>query len=419
MAELGPDKVIDATDPGDETGRRFRYQYRYAAIQALRLLADENAPLSVICENHEDVIVKIGDTKFVAIQVKTREHDQEPFKAYDDAIKKALTRFAKLESKFSDQIVSYELVTNFQFWKKEETKSNLLWLLESLAKRGNIKGLKKANDLRILVETISEASEVPAEVVVKALLKVKLTARNESLRTAMQDLRSAISEMEEFEDVPHKTVGKAAERLEEMAMKASTKELKGSVLDLYKPGSDFNAILSEQALAGKIIQPQNVRECLDAAIQEAAQTEPVGYAELLPNTELPKDLDVMVKKMAAGDLEDARIDQMKTVKNSFDHLFLKWSRRYGSKKARVNYETVMSKVVFECTEAQVEAQKQGEPYGSEMYSKLLARLKILQEEPFNQVLKCDALHFMGAAAILTQECKAWWSKKFDVQEKKV
>lgn len=67
-----PEWVVDQDDPGDETARRFSYQWAYTAILACGLLDTDGQVLELYCEHHEDVLVKRRDGQFHAIQVKTR-----------------------------------------------------------------------------------------------------------------------------------------------------------------------------------------------------------------------------------------------------------------------------------------------------------------------------------------------------------
>ncbi len=51
-----PDTVLGTGDPGDETARRYRYQWTYAAIVCCILLDDTEDAEEVFCEHHEDVV---------------------------------------------------------------------------------------------------------------------------------------------------------------------------------------------------------------------------------------------------------------------------------------------------------------------------------------------------------------------------
>lgn len=71
-------------------------------------------------------------------------------------------------------------------------------------------------------------------------------------------------------------------------------------------------------------------------------------------------------------------------------------------------------VQFEAAEAHANAEKAGAPYGSAMYAKLAERLKARVKTDPDQLYNCRPEHLIGAAGVLTQKCKTWWSLPFDV-----
>jgi len=409
-----PDQILDPSDPGDDTGARFRYQYCYAALLAIQIISEDCDIAEVICENHEDVLLKRSSGRFIAVQVKTRRFDQPPFKATDNAITKSLKRFVQLNAAFPEQFELFEFVTNFQFWESSENDSNICWLLENLKNRGGVKGLRKTAPVRAWVQSLSSETGEDLNLVVNTLLNTNLVAREDTLKALSSDLQDAISVLHSFEHLPNKACIEAARGLVQKSTEASTLKMEGNILDLYEPGANLKEVISKHVLEGKKLTESKVQAVLNSSIQKVSNIEPTKYAGLLAPEEVPKDLGIMVKKLTAGDLEGQRIDQLKTSKKSLEHLYLQWVGRYGSHKATEMYENVMSHVQFECTEAQVEAAQKSVSYAPLMYSILSERLKTKRKNDSEQIHRCSELHLMGAAAILTQECKAWWSDKFDV-----
>jgi len=107
-----PDAIPATCDPGDETARRYRYQWTYAAIVCCMLLDDTLDVIEVFCEHHEDVLIKHKDATFTGIQVKTRESDQEIWKAKDPAVLSSCARFVKLEAAFPNRFRAFQFLTN-------------------------------------------------------------------------------------------------------------------------------------------------------------------------------------------------------------------------------------------------------------------------------------------------------------------
>src|SRR4051812_21033973 len=95
-----PDSVLDKADPGDDVAQRFDYQHCYAALNAIHMVADGAPIAEVICENHEDVLIKTTTGKFIGRQIKTRAINQPAFKSSDAQIKSALVKFCHLDKRF-------------------------------------------------------------------------------------------------------------------------------------------------------------------------------------------------------------------------------------------------------------------------------------------------------------------------------
>jgi hypothetical protein len=77
------------------------------------------------------------------------------------------------------------------------------------------------------------------------------------------------------------------------------------------------------------------------------------------------------------------------------------------------FESLRSRVVSEATDAQIDAQKDGQPYGNRMYREMRARMRTVAVEPSSLgTLTPDLL--MGLAYDLTARCEIWWSERFDV-----
>ena len=93
MMQQSPATATGVADRGDEVQRRFRYQINYSALKALQLLAVETDLAAIYCEHIEDLLLERDDGKFIAIQIKTRELDQQPLKSREHIVVTALSRF--------------------------------------------------------------------------------------------------------------------------------------------------------------------------------------------------------------------------------------------------------------------------------------------------------------------------------------
>lgn len=76
--ERSPDKV-KSKDKGPDIIERYRYQYSYTCLLAVKLHAGKSQYSlmfdEIICEHHEDILGVTKDRKFVGIQIKSREKE--------------------------------------------------------------------------------------------------------------------------------------------------------------------------------------------------------------------------------------------------------------------------------------------------------------------------------------------------------
>ena len=108
---VGPDQTLAPNDPGNETARRYRFQWTWAAIVCCMMFDDTQDVVEVFCEQHEDVLLKHLDGTFTGHQVKTRESDQPVWKAGDAQVKGACARFVVLEADYPGHFRAFRFVT--------------------------------------------------------------------------------------------------------------------------------------------------------------------------------------------------------------------------------------------------------------------------------------------------------------------
>jgi hypothetical protein len=409
-----PDTVLDKSDPGDDVAARFDYQHCYAAINAIRLITDEANTAEIICENHEDFLVKKPIGKFVGTQIKTRQLTQPPFKAGDSQVKKALGKFCVLDSKFPGAFEEFDFTTNHAFWEDENSHSNLPWLLRTLQKRGGIRGLRANNPVRQFVESIaSDTGLKPAEVAA-TLQKTTVRGHASDVGHIRGTVREALSECPGVKELPYATVAEIANAIVDLARSASMKTLKGPITDLYVPGTDLAQIIDSQLLAGKRICKSDILAVIGQFKDDCKCYQDVDLTALITPADVPSDLVRAVRKLARGGVEAGRVTNIEDRVRSFEALFIEWSRKYGVVEATKRYNNILAVVQFEAAEAQASSEKGAEPYGSTMYAKLAERLMARAKSDPDQLYRCRPEHLVGATGILTQICKTWWSSPFDV-----
>ncbi len=410
-----PDAVLDKTDPGDDVAARFDYQHTYAAINAIRLVSGGGEYIEVICENHEDFLLKKTTGKFTGTQIKTRKITLAPFKATDTQVKGALAKFCHLDRRFPNCFDGFDFTTNHTFWENEKTQQNLPWLLNTLRDRGGIKGLRSDNPLRLFVEGIADEAGLKPPEVAGTLVKTTVRGHEAEIGHIRSSVQNALCECPGVENLPFATVAQIAKAITQLARDASGKTMRGPIAELFAPGTDLKQAVDDQLLAGKRICKDDVLAIIDQ-FSGGKPYQDLDVAELVTTEDVPSDLVVAFRKLAKGGVEAARVTNIEDRVRSFEYLFIEWSRKYGPDEAARRYNNILAAVQFEAAEAHAYAEKNGEPYGSAMYGELALRLQARARNDRDQLYGCRPEHLIGAAGTLTQKCKTWWSPHFDVRE---
>lgn len=404
-----PDEVLDSIDVGDEVALRYRYQHTYAAICSLRLV--DHTSDTILCENHEDFIIKHADGSFTAVQVKTRDLSGDPLKANDAQVVKALQKFCKLDKNFPGDFRSFDFSTNFDFWTQKDDHKNLPALVEKCQRREKIDRLRKDNPLRIFATSIVKGSDLSLNDVCSTMKKVHLNARRETVASIKAALIDEVGQSEFAEDYTYQKTVLFADRLTSLAYLASSKGIKGSRESAYVPGSSFDAAIRQLLLDGKSITYNDTQNLVNEFSQPVLA--PLQIDGLLPVDDLPKDLAVMIQKLAFGEMQKVRIDHLSDLVRSFQHLQASWARKYSPEKAKLLTESVLAHVLHDCVEAEASVSDETQPFAREKYDFLKVSLNERLKTHPTTVPECTVEHLIGAAGILTEQCKVWWSPKFE------
>lgn len=411
-SENSPISVLDNDDPGDETLARFRYQCSAAAINCARLILHETEAVTVVCENFEDILIECADGKFIGLQIKTRQLTNEPFAATELVIVKSLRRFCELDSRFPGMFRAFDFSTNHSFWEKQENERNLHWVLNSLKARGSSKGLQDKNPVRKLVNSICDKTDLTPAMVDQTLCKTVLNSRLENIDGIDRRVIEVVSECPTAREYPLSLVTKIANEIVNLCFLASSKKTVGDKSELYAAGKDFQEVVKEHELAGKCIRKVDIENIINSY---SSVSEPLELSGLMPIGNLPPHLATMIQKLDKGGLQVARIEEMGDLVKSFEHLLLRWVRKHGADVAYERYQNLLAKVKFDCTEAQVSSETSDGQYAPQMYTALFDRLKARVADAHDELHGCSPEHLMGAAGMLTEHCKAWWSEKFEIK----
>lgn len=410
-----PETVVGEGDPGDDTIQRFRYQWCYGAMLCLALVEEAPELEFVYCEHHEDVLVKYMDGAFCGVQVKTRAEGLGPFKASDEPIKGALKRFVALEVKFSGQFRHFTLATNCGFWSGDKTKQNLGHVLKKAKELIEVGGaLDSELLLRDLVTVFREVDGCDDAVIRAVIAKVELQKNLPHLDGMDAQLAfEHLSKVEGLGDLPPRTLNEIVCLLVDRVGRASShacEQLR------YK---DYAALMihPQEAVArvmieGKKIDAETVRAII-RPFKNPAVLLRTGDPAALSKT--PRGMKRLQRKMAAGLIPTSSILNAEDQRDAAELYGMETIQKWGEDRALERWNHVRSIVQNECSEAYDESEDD-ETFGKAMLMNVRKRLRARHDAEKAELFGYRYEHLLGVASVLTEECRVWWSKQFDLEE---
>ena len=413
---IAPDKTLSATDPGDETQRRYRYQAVYAAIICLDLLDEESEFEDIFCEQHEDTLVKKKDGTFIGIQVKTRAPGRELFKSNDESVMKSLKRFVELSVEYPNQFSRFVLATNYAFWSERKNSSNLRYILNLAKEAVETSSPQLTRSLSGYIKKLSKKMgpnvSVTSDMILNVLYQVEL--QDDLPKFDDVESRLAIHHIPSFYDV-----GEAGyDDLLRAAKALINKMFEAGALQHVSAKQMYFALCSNPAQArtdaiidGKRITKQTVEEVLTESLFANTLLSTKNKIEV---ADLPPGITTLALKMAAGKVSARNIRRIIDFKYSVEKLLNSWIYKYSPKKANRYYEQLSLIVGNECEEAYDLVQTENNPFGQEMLNKVRQRLRRRLVNDPHLFFGCEYEHLLGIIAILTEQCEVWWSEEFTI-----
>lgn len=407
-----PSTSPSLNDPGDDTARRFVYQWTYTAILLCALLDDTLDVIEVFCEHHEDILLKHRDGTYTGVQVKTRDTGGDPWTATEDAIFGAVCKFVNLEQQYPGHFRCFALATNHTFLSGRATGTclpHLLSLAESCPDEASATGPLKA-----YLKKLSRKTGHPESVCLAALKKSKCDHSLPKLDHVKQSLVSTIVESwDGAVDTAHPALTRGADGLTAECQRAASLDHAQSLpsyLGFLANGVD--AAL-RAAIEGKRFDAARLLRVLADAI--AATSLLAGPTTVRPAVGLATrgKLDI---KLDAGGFSAVSVTAAKDLRDKAEYKSLEWMNRLGETEGLRRHEHIRTVVLRDCADAHEAARARPSPFGVTMLQLLRARFQ--QRRTQNGAPLFDSLdeHLEGHAYSLTNECKVWWSEPFAIQE---
>ncbi len=396
-------------DPGDDTLKRYRYQCTYAALLSIGIIKESTIINKVYCEHHEDVLIKLSNGKFSGIQIKTRNLNLGAFDANDEAIVKSTKRFIELDIQFPNQFQSFVLATNVGFLKKENAKG-LDFILTQLKEN---KAISNGNIKKWIKKFATQLGTT--EAIVKSVLKkINLKSDIGSIETIDVTLLRELGELKQLDDATYAELKSITDKLILHHINASSLKYRDPLHEHFVLNTNPEKEEAKEKITGKSIDEGIVLGIIDEVLTDKVKI------HLKDN--MPTDLSSTKKleiKLDAGGVSYDNLELLKDNKSSMEFKLASWIHKYSEKTARERYNQIKTIVQTECQNAHdtniTGDEDMTKPTnGTKMLIQIRKELKDRYKSDKTSFFDCIPEHLYGMAAILTEECKIWWSEKFKI-----
>ncbi len=406
--ELKPNEALDSNDTGDDTLLRYRYQITCAVIAALQMFNQELYIDEIYCEQFEDYLLKEGN-QFIGIQVKTKNLNDTPFRLGDDTIAKIIQRFVRLDHQFPDEFKGFSIVSNHGFAKDKAISLKRMIYLAQTNDAAEL--LRNRTTTKKVIANTAKKLVCSENDVINTICKIKLKGSFATLEDIKQKLIFALSDIDFVsEKSPTLTT------LEELADVLVVKFFEMSSLGNYEENLSDLFISKNQSdkekISGKRIGKEQLKEVIANYLSDPI-TLAVNVPESIRNIKSTNDrLEV---KMDRGGIDFNNVNLHKDHKYSAQSHLLSLLYKYGSRQSDDIYNQVRLIVQTECQESYDENFKSDGTFGIDMLKDVRKRIRLRLNQEKEKFKGMSYEHVIGVAAILTEECKVWWSEKFEIE----
>lgn len=403
MPPATPDSVSASGDPGDETARRYQYQWTCAALACCMLLDELEDVVEVFCEHHEDILLKHSDGLFTGQQIKTRDSAQPVWKTSDEAVRGSCVRFARLEAAFSGQFRRFRFLTNHPLYVKSNGQ-DLSYVLGAIRDKPSVDAV--AQPALTFLKRVAKHAECSEDVAHAALAKTDASDQLPKLNDVHTRLVTALTAV--WAHAQHCTAPaliQAAERLAWACGQASSLAHQG-LLPAYLPMS-ANPTEAELAarIEGKRITKDRLLDILEQGLNQSAPLYGDPAAVVPPGS---GSGDLLLKKLDAGGFSAVSRNSAVDLRDKADYLGLVWTQKHGRTTGLQRYDHVRSLVLSDAARAYEATTTPSGTFGLSMLADLRSRFQHRRQQG-TPLYDCSDEHLEGFAYSLTSQCRVQWS----------
>jgi len=402
-----PDNILSLKDKGDDIQNRFRYQNACACFISLNLLSDDRQFCELYCEHHEDILLKLNNGKFAGVQIKTKNLELGPFDINDEAVCKSFKRFVEHDINFKDQFEYYVFATNVGLLKSDfkGAKEYIQWL-----KSTDIEEIKRnRKDFGKYTKALAKELKVEIKIVIDALKKVRFKDGLPHDGDIIDKISASVGNTNECKNSYFSIIRNIVNKLIKLHDDASSLKINSDYIFLTE---EPEKELDKEKIEKKKITAARLLE----VFAEELSTQTDSLIRVRNNSiiqSIPRTVKILEKKMDVGNITIDNINLIKDQKFAFEALI---TERFYKDKSQTehDYNHLRQIILNESQISYDDCYEEINAFGMKMLKDVRQRIHkryLVDKDSFRG---CQIEHLFGLIAILTEECKVWWSIKFDI-----
>ncbi|AZO45295.1 DUF4297 domain-containing protein [Mesorhizobium sp. BR1-1-3] len=397
-------------DPGDETERNFRYQHQYGVVILAAVRRGTLNYIALYCEHHEDFLAERPDGLFDGYQIKTSRPENGAWTLASAALTKSIGRFVDLVTAFPGQVGKFVFVSNSDVDSVTPASTDdkrrgrcprlMLDHVRSCSEADGIQPPFRNTFGALAAELGAEKAHLFE--VLRRLEIVKGPSREEFDAALAQEHIGGLSECAHL----------APDPLRELCNDLVARFHRAASLYVVDPDRHLAKVAS-----GTIDDPVITAKRIiiaDVALVPVSRISDTFRYQGSPTISLgqvrPKR--ILEQKLARGGV-GALVDYMKAREQAAEYHFLEEQAKDPVAAAR-QLRQVEEAVHGECLESYMALHTPGAPFGQAMFNEVATRLRSLETKRKDLLGGAPYELLMGTAALLTDDCRVWWSDRFQI-----
>ena len=399
-------------DPGDETERNFRYQHQYGVVLLAAVRRGALNYISLYCEHHEDFLAERPDGLFDGYQIKTQRPENGAWTLKSAALTKSIGRFVDLMAAFPDQIGRFVFVSNSDV-------DAVTAINKDDKRRGLCPGLmldhvKSCRDADAVQPPFRKPFDaLAAELGVGKSQLFEVLRRLETVKGPSREDFDAALAQEHIGALPE-CAHLAPGPLREICNVLVAKLHRAASLFVVDPDRYLAKIASGTTEDPKIAAKRIVIANLVLAPSSNASETFRYHGAPTISLGQPRKKRILEQKLERGGVSPL-VDYMKAREQAAEYHFLEEQAKDSLRAAR-QLRQVEEAVHGECLESFMAHRAPGAQFGQPMFTDLTTRLRNLETQRKDLLGGAPYEVLMGTAALLTSDCRVWWSERFQIEE---